>query len=147
MPTPAPKTKAQLNTLIEGYIADGSPNIRASEHKEIELAILDRVDARILHVGTFSYTEQQMRQANGIIRNLSVTFGKTLYTSNYLVNITPFTKPLATRAQHNNWIPSYWASTSVTNKSTTGFTALIKQSYNWSGGKHIYVVVNLGNNM
>jgi hypothetical protein len=143
----APKTKAQLNTLIEGYIADESPNIRASEHKEIELAILDRVDARILHVGTFSYTEQQMRQANGIIRNLSVSFGKTLYTSNYLVSITPFTKPYATRAQHNNWIPSYRATTSVTNKSTTGFTALIKQNYAYGPGKFIYVIVNLANDI
>ena len=140
----APRTKTQLNTLIEGYIADGSPNIRASEHKEIELSILDRVDARILHVGIFSHTDAQSRQGNW---NQPVSFGKTLYTSNYLVNITPFTKPYATRAQHNNWIPSYRATTAVTNKTVTGFTALIKQNYAFGPGKFIYVIVNLANNI
>ncbi len=138
-----PKTKAQLNTLIEGYIADGSPNIRASEHKEIELAILDRVDARILHVGTFTHTDPQSRQGNW---NQPVTFGKTLYTSNYLVSITPFSLPYPQITPKISAL-SVRTSTAVTNKQKTGFTALLKRNEDWGPGRFIYVVVNLANDI
>jgi len=76
----APKTKAEILTLVNDYLADGSPNIRSSEHREIETAILDRVDARILYVGdyikgsTYGYWSQD------------ITFPTPLYTSNYLVH-------------------------------------------------------------
>ena len=143
MPTPAPKTKTQLNALINGYIADGSPNIIAPEHKEIELAILDRVDARILHVGTFTHTDAQSRQGNW---NQPVTFGKTLYTSNYLVSITPFSLPYPQTAPNTSAL-SVRTSTAVTNKATTGFTALLKRNYAFGPGRFIYVVVNLANDI
>lgn len=135
-----PKTKAQLNTLIEGYLADGSPNIRASEHREIELSILDRVDARILHIGTFTHASR------GGNWTQPVSFGKTLYTTNYLVNITPFSLPRPVTSP-NIWAASLRTTSAVTNKTTTGFTALLKRNANAGPGRFIYVVVNLSNNI
>ena len=137
---PAPKTKTQLNTLIQGYIADGSPNILASEHKEIELAILDRVDARILHVGTFSHPSK------GGNWTQPVSFGKTLYTTNYLVSITPFSLPYPQTSPNISAL-SVRTSWAVTNKTTTGFTALLKRNYSQGPGRFTYVVVNLDNNI
>lgn len=136
----APKTKAQLNALIEGYIADGSPNIRASEHREIELAILDRVDARILHIGTFTHASR------GGNWNQPVSFGKTLYTSNYLVSITPFSLPYPQTAPNISALSlrTTWA---VTNKTTTGFTALLKRNNSAGPGRFTYVIVNLANDI
>jgi len=135
-----PKTKAQLNTLIEGYIADGSPNIRASEHREIELAILDRVDARILHIGTFEHASR------GGWWEQPVSFGKTLYTANYLVSITPFSVPYPGTTA-NLWAASLRTTWAVTNKTTTGFLALLKRNANVGPGRFIYVVVNLANDI
>ena len=128
-----PKTKTQLNTLITDYIADGSPNITFQEHREIELAILDRVDARILATGTFLHPN------NPGFLAVTGSFSKTLYTTNYLVHIVAIT---------NSTYPySHQTSVAVTNKTTTGFTAQCKRNYRQGPGKFHFVVVNLANNI
>ena len=125
------KTKAQLNTLINDYIADAAPNIKKEEHKEIELAILDRVDARILTAGTFTHAY------NTAFLYFFVTFPKVVYTTNYLVSVTSVT---------NTTYPySHQTSVAITNKTTTGFTAQCKRNYRQGPGKFHYVVVNLSN--
>jgi hypothetical protein len=127
-----PKTKTELTALINSYIADTPPNIKKEEHKEIELAILDRVDARVLTTGTFTH---------GNITNFeskTITFTKTIYTTNYLVNITPFDPPPYT-------LYSYRTSWAITNKTTTGFTAQLKRNGSQGSGRFFYVVINLSN--
>lgn len=130
----APKTKTELTALINSYIADTAPNIKKEEHKEIELAILDRVDARILATGTFTHTN-----LSGC-RTQNVSFGKTIYTTNYLVNLTPY-DPITT----SNNLFSYRTSWSITNKTLTGFTAQICRNYLQGSGRFFYVVINLSN--
>lgn len=98
----APYTKTQLLALVNDYLQDTSPNIRSSEHIEIETRILDRIDARILQMGQFSksnptgYTYQD------------ITFTPTpVYTTNYLVFCT------IVKGNGTSW--------AISNKTLTGF--------------------------
>jgi hypothetical protein len=127
-----PKTKTELTALIDSYIADTAPNIKKEEHKEIELAILDRVDARVLTTGTFTHAN------NPNFLSPFITFTKTVYTTNYLVNITPYDPAPYT-------LYSYRTSWAITNKTTTGFTAQLKRNNSQGSGRFFYVVINLSN--
>lgn len=127
-----PKTKTELNTLINNYIADGSPNILAVEHKEIETEILNRVDARVLTTGTFTHVN------NTNFLSPFINFTKPVYTTNYLVNITPYDPAPYT-------LYSYRTSWAITNKTTTGFTAQLKRNGSQGSGRFFYVVINLSN--
>lgn len=126
----APKTKTELTALINSYIADTAPNIKKEEHKEIELAILDRVDARILATGTFQHGN------NTNYLTVNVVFPKVLYTTNYLVNLTPYDPAPYT-------LYSYRTSWAITNKTTTGFTAQLKRNISEGSATFFYVVINL----
>jgi len=132
---PTPQTKTQLQTLINNYIADASPNIKKEEHREIETEILNRVDGRILATGTFTHPN------NTFFLSPQVTFeaNKVLYTTNYLVHVVAIT---------NSTYPySHRTSVAIANKTTTGFTAQCKRNYRQGPGKFHYVVVNLANNI
>lgn len=98
------QTKAAIISLINGYIADGSPNIKAEEHREIETSILDRVDARILYTGNFLLANLP----SGQYRQVPIIFTPAVYTSNYLVTLT--------YAQNLSYAHS------ISNRTTTGFT-------------------------
>lgn len=81
----APNTKQQLLNLVDTYIpATGTPNIRASEHRDLETKILDRVDARVLATGTIT-----VPNLSGY-RFIDIFFSTALYTSNYIVVLTPY---------------------------------------------------------
>jgi len=137
---PTPQTKTQLQTLINNYIADGSPNIKKEEHREIETEILNRVDGRILATGTFSHGH------NTGFLSFFVTFedGIQLYTTNYLVHTTPVSPNYTT----SNLRPfSHRTSIAISNKTTTGFTAQCRRSYQAGSAVFHYVVVNLANNI
>jgi len=75
----APKSKTELISLANDYLQDTSPNIRSSEHREIETAILDRVDARILQTGQITKSNQ------GGYWYQDVLFATPTYNTNYLV--------------------------------------------------------------
>jgi hypothetical protein len=118
----APKTKAELRALANTYLDDVSPNIRASEHRELATAIADRIDARILAVG-----EARKASANGYW-TYTHTFIAPVYTTNYLVHCVAVGHP--------------WASWSISDKTLTGFKINVITWYGPANTKLWYVVYN-----
>ena len=110
---PAPYTKQQLLDLVDTYIPETvAPNIRATEHRDLETKILDRTDARILHTRVITVTNLNGYQA------INITVSPSLYTSNYIVVLTPYTFSSNT----NPKILSYRTTYAITNRTQTGFT-------------------------
>lgn len=112
MAGPKPKTKAELLALVNDYLQDTSPNIRSSEHREIETAILDRVDARILQTGQITRANQYGYWYQDI------TFTTPTYNTDYLV--------WCTIVQGGN---SGWG---ISNKTVTGFRINVTNYYTLS---------------
>lgn len=103
-----PTSKANLLALVDTYIplSPAAPNIRATEHQDLENKILDRVDGRILLTGAFS-----IANFNGYT-TYTVTFSPQTYTNNYIVMLTPFTS-------------SHRAVYSITQRTTSQFKILL----------------------
>lgn len=118
----APKTKAELRALANLYLDDVSPNIRASEHRELATAIADRIDARMLAVG-----EARRASANGYWTHTH-TFTVPVSTTNYLVHCTPVGHPYVT-----------W---SISDKTLTSFKINVQTFYAPANTKLWYVVYN-----
>lgn len=138
-----PNTKQQLLDLVDTYIpASGTPNIRATEIRDLETKILDRVDARVLASGTIT------------VPNLSgytwrdIFFSTPLYTSNYIVVLTPYFFTY----NGNATIPkvnSYRTTYTITNRTQLFFTVQFYGNTNIAfgvqgayTGKFSYVVIN-----
>ena len=129
----APYTKQQLLDLLDTYIpATGYPNIRASEHQDLETKILDRVDNRILKTGTITVTNLYGYQ----VKNL--TFAPLVSTSNYVVILTPYRFITNT----NPYVLSYRTTYTITNRTTAGFTIQLYGNGPSYTGRFTYIVIN-----
>lgn len=122
----APYTKQQLLNLVDTYIpaigTEEFPNIRASEHRDLESKILDRVDGRILKTGTLSITNLNTYTVR------TVVFSPPVYTNKYVVMLTPVTPP------------THRVSYTITGRTTSQFTILIQPNYGAYNARFWYAV-------
>lgn len=126
MPATTPKTKAELEALVDTYIpATGYPNIRATELVDLNTKILDRVDGRILNTGTFVIANfTGYRQQN-------ITFPSEVYTNQYIVMLTPvgssvYNGAFAPGTQTTPQSYPYRATYTIANRTKFGFTILMQ---------------------